>query len=197
MILNILGWFSKDKQFCGLKMTSQESSLKSSVRHSLNHGQFFYSYGGVIQGSVVFAKYPSLMNGKVKAKRINCFIHAHLRVIGRVNYDRYIPPLVPSDKYYVIKSVFLCKYTASLSSLMSVEDVLLYYQIMENEFRNFEDWGEGIGTGWKMHANPWLPWSWQIILWRHGPVNLLFYKKKVGGMITKNLKQLSVFGEIL
>lgn len=80
-------------------MASQESSLKASVRNSLNHGQFFYNYGGVIQGSVVFAKYPSLMNGKVKAKRINCFIHAHLRVIGRVNYDRYIPPLVPSDKY--------------------------------------------------------------------------------------------------
>lgn len=30
---------------------------------------------------------------------------------------------------------------------MSMEDVLLYYQIMENEFKNFEDLGEGIGTG--------------------------------------------------
>ena len=42
-----------------------------------------------------------------------------------------------------MKSVILCNYIASLSSLASVENVLFYYQIMESELKNLGSWGKG------------------------------------------------------
>lgn len=44
--------------------------------------------------------------------------------------------LVASHKNCILKSVFPCNCIASSPSLVSVESVLLYYQIMESELKN-------------------------------------------------------------
>lgn len=83
---------------------------------------------------MVCAKYPLLMNGKVKVERIKCFIQIYGHITGLVGHARYISPFGSFPENYVMKFVILCNYIVSLSLLTSVENVLFYYQTMENEF---------------------------------------------------------------